>query len=161
MTPSRKWLYFIKGRVSLRSTWTPWGFCRLQFNCLQVLLVSDSFQSDICWSGLRNSYVCRFCGVLSVYVTIAPVPLSITASISAWNVTFAGFLATASVFTFSTSTVSESYSSTFTLGGGTLPTSMTLGGLQIPQSTAATAPTTKTGSNTSGTEGGRLWVALL
>jgi hypothetical protein len=113
-------------------------------------------------------------GCSSVHVTIAPVPSSVLASVSAWNSSFSSFLVTAipsggsgpsPAFTgqggstsklalstkSATQSASSAYTSTFTLVGGALPTSTNPGGLE---STAA-ATTTKAGSNTGGAEGWR------
>lgn len=91
-------------------------------------------------------------GCTSAHITIAPVPSSVIASVSAWNVTFAGFLATASTFSLPTQSTTQSsssvYTSTITQVGGTLPTSTISGG---PES-SATISTTKAGPNTGGAE---------
>jgi hypothetical protein len=112
-------------------------------------------------------------GCSSAHLTIAPVPSSVLASVSAWNASYSSALATitnsggSSPNTASTGQIgstskggsstksangssSSIYTSTFTFGGGALPTSTTSGS---SEATTTTPTSTKAGSNTGGAEG--------
>jgi len=116
-------------------------------------------------------------GCVSASATIAPIPSSILASMSTWNISFSGFLATAfssrasgsnsastgQVTQSATGSVSSAWTSTYTLAGGALPTSTTSRGPD------ATGSTPATGSNSSGAESRKtmssiaviVWILLL
>jgi hypothetical protein len=119
------------------------------------LPVAEAYISDV----LSATSPCS-----SIHATIAPIPSSILASMSTWNVSYSSFLATAvgsaggqggttsgsGLPTQSTAgSLGPSWTSTYTFAGSDAPSGM------ISSGTEPTSTGSSTGSNTGGAEGWR------